>query len=79
MKTTLEQFVQMTAFVHANNKDFEKMYAHFNVAEDDWREIAAHWMKQVGSDAALGAQFQNLMLAELERLKSAPASASTSR
>jgi hypothetical protein len=73
MEKTLEQFVQMTAMVHANNKDFQKMFAHFGIDDAKWQAIAAHWMARIGSDPELGARFQKLMMAEVARLERAGA------
>ena len=69
MDTTLEEFVQMSATVNVNGKDFEKMYAQFGIDEDRWQAIAMHWMGQIGNDPAMGARFQTMMMAEVERLR----------
>ena len=75
MEKTLEEFVQMTAFVHSHNKDFEKMFTHFGISDAEWQAIAAHWMAKIGNDPEMGARFQNMMKAEMARLESGGASA----
>ena len=70
MDTTLEEFVQMTAMVNVNGKDFEKMYTHFDIDEERWQAIAMTSMGEIGNDAELSARFQQMMMAEVERLRS---------
>ena len=72
MDKTLEEFVQMTAMVHANGKDFQRMYDHFGIDEVKWQEIAMHWMGKIGNDPALRQRFQSMMNDESERLADAP-------
>jgi len=71
MDTTLEDFVRMTAMVHANGKNFEQMYAHFGIDEERWQQIALHWMGQIGNDIEMGQKFQSMMMAEMERISGA--------
>ena len=71
MEKTLEEFVQMTAMVQVNKKDFEKMYAHFGIDENQWQQIAMHWMSRIGNDAEFSTKFQAMMVEEMGRQQGA--------
>jgi hypothetical protein len=71
MGKTFEEFVQMTAMIHATGKDYERMYSHFGIDEATWQKIAMHWMEQIGNDVELRHRFQAMMAEETERQRAA--------